>query len=24
MADMLAFGPRHAGDGEVLENWWTD
>ena len=22
--DVLAFGPRHAGDGEVIENWWTD
>ncbi len=22
--EMLAFGPRHEGDGEVLENWWTD
>jgi len=21
--DMLAFGPRHAGDGELLEGWWT-
>jgi len=22
--EMIAFGPRHDGDGEVLENWWTD
>ncbi len=22
--ELLAFGPRHEGDGEVLENWWTD
>ena len=22
--ELLAFGPRHDGDGEVLENWWTD
>jgi mannose-6-phosphate isomerase-like protein (cupin superfamily) len=21
---MLAFGPRHAGDGEVLNDFWTD
>lgn len=21
---ILAFGPRHDGDGEVLQNWWTD
>jgi len=21
--DMLAFGARHAGDGELLEDWWT-
>jgi mannose-6-phosphate isomerase-like protein (cupin superfamily) len=22
--DVLAFGPRHEGDGEVLPGWWTD
>jgi mannose-6-phosphate isomerase-like protein (cupin superfamily) len=22
--DLLAFGPRHDGDGEVLAGWWTD
>lgn len=22
--DLLAFGPRHEGDGEVLMGWWTD
>lgn len=22
--DVLAFGARHAGDGEVVEGWWTD
>ena len=22
--ELLAFGPRHDGDGEVIENWWTD
>lgn len=21
---MLVFGPRHAGDGEVLQDFWTD
>jgi mannose-6-phosphate isomerase-like protein (cupin superfamily) len=21
---LLAFGARHDGDGEVLQNWWTD
>ena len=21
---LLAFGPRHDRDGEVLQNWWTD
>jgi mannose-6-phosphate isomerase-like protein (cupin superfamily) len=21
---LLAFGPRHDGDGEVMQNWWTD
>ncbi|MCW2981063.1 MAG: cupin protein [Solirubrobacterales bacterium] len=21
---LLAFGPRHDGDGEVLQDWWTD
>ena len=22
--DWLAFGPRHEGDGEVLQGWWSD
>jgi mannose-6-phosphate isomerase-like protein (cupin superfamily) len=22
--DVLAFGPRHEGDGELLKDWWTD
>jgi mannose-6-phosphate isomerase-like protein (cupin superfamily) len=22
--EMLAFGPRHAGDGELIQGWWTD
>ena len=22
--EMLAFGPRHKGDGVVLSDWWTD
>jgi hypothetical protein len=22
--DLLAFGPRREGDGEVLMGWWTD
>jgi mannose-6-phosphate isomerase-like protein (cupin superfamily) len=22
--DLLAFGPRHEGDGEVLIGWWSD
>ena len=22
--DVLAFGPRHDGDGEVLQGWWSD
>jgi len=22
--ELLAFGPRHEGDGEVLQDWWTD
>lgn len=22
--DLLAFGPRHDGDGELLSDWWTD
>ena len=21
---LLAMGARHDGDGEVLQNWWTD
>jgi mannose-6-phosphate isomerase-like protein (cupin superfamily) len=21
---LLAFGPRHDGDGEIIPNWWTD
>jgi mannose-6-phosphate isomerase-like protein (cupin superfamily) len=22
--ELLAFGPRHEGDGELIPNWWTD
>ena len=22
--ELLACGPRHDGDGETLQNWWTD
>lgn len=22
--ELLAFGPQHAGDGEVVQGWWTD
>ena len=22
--DLLAFGPRHEGDGEVIQGWWND
>ena len=22
--ELLAFGPRHKGDGEVIQNWWSD
>jgi uncharacterized cupin superfamily protein len=22
--EILAFGPRHEGDGELLADWWTD
>ena len=22
--DLLAFGPRHDGDGDLLPDWWTD
>jgi mannose-6-phosphate isomerase-like protein (cupin superfamily) len=22
--ELLAFGPRHDGDGEVIADWWTD
>ena len=22
--ELLAVGPRHDGDGEVIEGWWTD
>jgi len=22
--ELLAFGPRHDGDGEVIRDWWTD
>jgi hypothetical protein len=22
--ELLAFGPRHEGDGEVIQNWWSD
>jgi len=22
--DYLAFGPHHAGDGDIIKDWWTD
>jgi mannose-6-phosphate isomerase-like protein (cupin superfamily) len=22
--ELLAFGPRHDGDGEIVKDWWTD
>lgn len=22
--ELLAFGPRHAGDGELIQGWWAD
>jgi mannose-6-phosphate isomerase-like protein (cupin superfamily) len=22
--ELLAFGPRHKGDGEIIRDWWTD
>jgi mannose-6-phosphate isomerase-like protein (cupin superfamily) len=22
--DILAFGPHHSGDGELVKDWWTD
>jgi mannose-6-phosphate isomerase-like protein (cupin superfamily) len=22
--ELLAFGPRHDGDGEVIQGWWSD
>ena len=22
--ELLAFGPQHKGDGEMVEEWWTD
>jgi mannose-6-phosphate isomerase-like protein (cupin superfamily) len=22
--ELLAFGPRHEGDGELISDWWTD
>ncbi|UJA19161.1 cupin domain-containing protein [Thermoleophilia bacterium SCSIO 60948] len=22
--ELLAFGPRHEGDGEIIQGWWTD
>jgi mannose-6-phosphate isomerase-like protein (cupin superfamily) len=22
--ELVAFGPRHKGDGEMIQNWWTD
>jgi mannose-6-phosphate isomerase-like protein (cupin superfamily) len=22
--ELLAFGPRHAGDGELIQGWWTN
>lgn len=22
--ELLVFGPHHAGDGEIIQGWWTD
>jgi mannose-6-phosphate isomerase-like protein (cupin superfamily) len=22
--DLIVFGPHHKGDGEIIEDWWTD
>jgi hypothetical protein len=22
--ELLPFGPRHEGDGEVMESWWVE
>ncbi len=22
--ELLAFGPRHEGDGEIIQGWWSD
>ena len=22
--EVIAFGPRHEGDGEIIQDWWTD
>jgi mannose-6-phosphate isomerase-like protein (cupin superfamily) len=22
--ELIVFGPRHKGDGEMIEDWWTD
>lgn len=22
--EMIAFGPRHEGDGEIVQGWWSD
>jgi mannose-6-phosphate isomerase-like protein (cupin superfamily) len=22
--ELLAFGPRHKGDGEIIQGWWSD
>jgi mannose-6-phosphate isomerase-like protein (cupin superfamily) len=22
--ELIAFGPRHEGDGELIKDWWTD
>lgn len=22
--ELIAFGPRHEGDGDIVEDWWTD
>lgn len=22
--ELLAFGPRHKGDGEIVQDWWSD
>jgi len=22
--ELLAFGPHHEGDGEIIQDWWAD